>query len=109
MGAMTSKKREAAGAVKWVDVDPDIAFAQFAIKESGLPYQKIADLSGCCVNTIKNIDQGATYRPLNNTLHAICVKALGYERTWLRNGVRVDYPKGPTKMRREVRKRAAKR
>ena len=78
---------------KWVDRDPDVAFAQHAIIESGLPNTVIAHRSGCAVSTVANIRDGATKRPLNSTITAVCVKALGYEREWTRDGAKVSWGK----------------
>lgn len=78
--------------LKFVDVDPDVQFAQWAIIESRMTDKAIAEKCGCAPRTVGNIRNGATVLPRNSTLNSVCCKALGFERVWTQNGQPVSLP-----------------
>lgn len=79
--------------LKYVDVDPDVQFAQWAVIESRMTDKAIADKCGCSPRTVANIRNGATTLPRNSTLNSICCKSLGFERIWMRDGKPVQRPR----------------
>jgi transcriptional regulator with XRE-family HTH domain len=65
----------------FVDKDPAIDIVRTAIKDSGLTYYEVAELSGVSTGTLVGWFHGATRRPQHATIMAV-MQGMGYEQHW---------------------------
>lgn len=72
----------------WIDKDPDLEFALFAIEESGWTLEMIeaeTEKNGHKVSryTLLGWFYGGTRKPMNNTISTV-MAAIGWDRPWVR-------------------------